>query len=172
MAKAKTPAKAKAKAKATAKAPAKAKTQSKSKAAAKPANKTQPTRVGAAAYIAAQADPARRADCEAVAAMMSKATGEPAVMWGTSIVGFGSYHYVYDSGREGDAPRVAFSSRKAELVLYVMDGYDGRDALLAKLGPHRTGAACLYVKRLADLDRKVLEQLIATSIKAMKQKYP
>lgn len=168
MAKAKTPAKAKPKAKATAKATSTAK----AKAKAKPANKTQPTRVSAAAYIAAQADPARRADCEAVATMMSKVTGEPAVMWGSSIVGFGSYHYVYDSGREGDAPRVAFSSRKPELVLYLLDGYDGREALLAKLGPHRIGAACLYVKRLADLDLKVLQQLVVASVKAMKQRYP
>lgn len=172
MAKAKTPARAKPKAKATAKAAAKAKAAPKPKPKAKSANKTQPTRVGAAAYIAAQADPVRRADCETVAAMMEKATGEPAVMWGSSIVGFGSYHYVYDSGREGDAPRVAFSSRKPELVLYLLDGYDGREALLAKLGPHRIGTACLYVKRLADLDLKVLQQLITTSVKAMKQKYP
>jgi Domain of unknown function (DU1801) len=168
MAKAKAPAKAKPKAKTA----SKAKATGKPKAKAKATNKTQPTRVSAAAYIAAQADPARRADCEVVAAMMAKATGEPAVMWGTSIVGFGSYHYVYDSGREGDAPRVAFSSRKPELVLYLLDGYDGREALLAKLGPHRIGAACLYVKRLADLDLKVLQQLVVASVKAMKQRYP
>ena len=106
-------------------------------------NKTTQTTASADAYLAAIADPVRRADCEALAGLMRKATNEPPKMWGPAIVGFGSYHYVYDSGREGDMCVVGFSSRKADITVYLQGLREGQDALLAGLGKHRpTAAAC------------------------------
>jgi hypothetical protein len=102
---------------------------------------------------------------------MQVASGEEAKMWGPSIVGFGSYHYAYDSGRQGDAPLVGFSPRKAATVLYIMTGFEDREALLAKLGKHTSGRACLYIKRLANVDEKVLEALVAGSVTAMRGKH-
>jgi hypothetical protein len=99
---------------------------------------------------------------------MQSASGEEPTMWGPSIVGFGSYHYTYDSGREGDMPLVAFSPRKAATVLYSAIGSSGSEALLAKLGKHTTGKGCLYIKRLADVDQEVLEALIVKSVAAMR----
>ena len=93
-------------------------------------------------------------------------------MWGSSIVGFDSYHYVYDSGREGDAPATGFSSRKREISIYLTASFDGQQALLDQLGRHRMGKACLYVRRLDDVDLDVLERLIAGSYRAIKQRYP
>jgi len=110
--------------------------------------------------------PARRADAEALVALMKKATGLPPVMWGSSIVGFGSHHYVYDTGREGDMPIVSFSPRSTALVLYGLRGATGADALLKKLGKHTTGGGCVYVKSLADVDQKVLEALVKGAVKA------
>ncbi|MCR5873619.1 DUF1801 domain-containing protein [Phenylobacterium sp. J426] len=91
---------------------------------------------------------------------------------GSSIVGFGRYHYRYDSGHEGDAPRVGFSPRKSALTLYVMDGFEGRDELVARLGKVKTGKSCLYINRLADVDAEVLEQIVAASLTWMAEKYP
>jgi hypothetical protein len=136
------------------------------------ANKTQPTNASVQAYFDAIADEARRAECEALAAVMQRATKQPAVMWGTSIVGFGRYHYVYDSGREGDSCLVGFSSRKGEIALYVLADFPGLEALLAQLGKHRRGKGCLYLKRLADVDAKVLEKLVAASAQERKRRYP
>jgi hypothetical protein len=93
-------------------------------------------------------------------------------MWGPSIVGFGSYHYVYASGREGDWPLTGFSPRKQDLTLYIMAGFDRYEALMAKLGKCRTGKSCLYIKRLADVDLRVLKQLVSESVKYMKRTYP
>jgi Domain of unknown function (DU1801) len=124
-------------------------------------NKTKPTEASVAAYLAAIADEGRRRDCEALARLMEKATGQPPKMWGPAIVGFGSYHYRYESGREGDMCRVGFASRKGDLTLYGLLGAPGREALLARLGRHRTGKGCLYLKGLAGLDLTVLEQLVA-----------
>jgi hypothetical protein len=93
-------------------------------------------------------------------------------MWGPSIVGFGSYHYRYESGREGDSCLAGFSSRKGDISLYLAGGFPGRDALLAKLGKHKMGKGCLYVRRLSDVDLKVLEQLVIESIAEMKRRYP
>ena len=136
--------------------------------------KTKPTKLSAAAYIAAITDDTRRSDCKKLAAMMKRLTGCAPKMWGTSIVGFDSYHYKYDSGHEGDSCVVGFSSRKGDLSIYLLGGYETKEAkaLLAQLGKHKTGKACLYVKRLADIDPAVLEKLIARSVAYVKQRYP
>ncbi|QNN46157.1 DUF1801 domain-containing protein [Thermomonas brevis] len=129
------------------------------------------TRAGDAsvAGFLAQQPGERREDCEAVSAMMQAATGEPARMWGGSIVGFGKYAYV-SSGKTNEWPLVGFSPRKNELVLYLTAGFDDAGALLDKLGRHRTGKACLYVKRMADVDAQVLRRLIDASVEAMEAK--
>ena len=124
------------------------------------------------AFLAAVADPARREDARAVAAMMARVAGEPARMWGKTIVGVGRYHYRYDSGREGDMCRLGFSPRAKELVLYVLLDTPEEAALLARLGRHRTGKSCLYVRRLGDVDAGVLEQLLAATWAEMAQRYP
>lgn len=116
-------------------------------------------------------DEAKREDCRTIARMMEKVTGEKPKMWGTSIVGFGSYHYKYASGREGDWPKTGFSPRKQNLTLYIMDGFDKYDDLLSKLGKHKTGKSCLYVKRLGDIDIKALEKLIRASVSHFDKKY-
>jgi hypothetical protein len=129
--------------------------------------KTQPTRTTLTAFLASVDDPARRADCAAVAKLMQKVTGEKAVIWGTSIVGFGLYRYRYASGQEGDWPVVGFSPRKNDLTLYLSRDYDGADALLARLGKHKTGKVCLYLKSLSSIDLGVLEELITRSVAVM-----
>lgn len=134
--------------------------------------KTKPTNAGVSEFIAALPDAGRREDALAVARMMERLTGEPAKMWGPSIVGFGGYRYKYDSGREGEAARIGFSPRAKELVLYVMDGYAGRDDMLARLGKHRIGKSCLYIKKLADVDMAVLEELVTASLAYMDANYP
>ena len=101
--------------------------------------------------------------------IMKQVTRSEPKMWGPSIVGFGSYHYKYASGREGDMCLTGFSPRKQDLTLYLMGSFNGRDALLAKLGKHKSGKACVYITRLADVDLKVLSQLISASVKYMKQ---
>jgi Domain of unknown function (DU1801) len=132
--------------------------------------KTQPTDVLFDDFLAQSVAQARHADCRTIAAMMNKATGEAAVMWGPSIVGFAKYHYRYDSGREGDSPIVAFSPRKNELVIYIVPGFASYESLLAKLGKHKTGKVCLYIKKLADVDVAVLNEIIVESVKAMASK--
>jgi Domain of unknown function (DU1801) len=139
---------------------------------AKTENKTKPTPISAGAYIDAVADERQRDDARKIAAMMARLTGEPATMWGPSIVGFGSYHYKYDSGREGDMCRIGFSPRKGQTVVYVVDGYANKDDLLAKLGKHKTGQSCLYIKKLADVDESVLEEICTRSLAWMDEKYP
>lgn len=109
------------------------------------------------------------ADCGALIALMKKVTGEEPKLWGPSIVGFGQYHYTYDTGREGDWFLVGFSPRKANMTIYISGGFDGADALLAKLGKHTTGKGCLYVKRLAEVDLKVLEKLLASGVKGLEK---
>jgi hypothetical protein len=132
-------------------------------------NKTKPTKLSVPAFIAAVADPARRADSKTLIKLMQSATGEKPKMWGSSIVGFGSYHYKYESGREGDMPLVGFSPRKTAMALYSMGGFSGSEALRAKLGSAEKG--CLYIKKLADVDRNALETLIVKSVGAMRKKY-
>lgn len=127
------------------------------------ANKTKPDATKPADFLAKVSDPARRADAEALVRIFQKATGEKPVMWGSAIVGFGSYHYTYESGREGDMCLAGFSPRSAGLALYVLSGAPGQADKLARLGKHTTGKGCLYIKRLADVDAKVLEDLVRTS---------
>jgi hypothetical protein len=139
---------------------------------AKSENKTKQTVASVDDYIASVADPNQRADAEQIRALMERLSGEPAKMWGPSIIGFGSYHYKYDSGREGDMCRIGFSPRKGQTVLYLIDGFDGQPELMAKLGKHKTGKSCLYVKRLSDVDGEVLEELCTRSLACMAEKYP
>jgi hypothetical protein len=129
-------------------------------------NKTKPTTISVPAFLDACTDETRRADAKTLARLLQKATGDEPCMWGPSIVGFGSYHYAYESGREGDMPLVGFSPRKAAHVLYGAIGFDGAGALLAKLGKHTTGKGCLYIKKLADVDVKVLETLVTNAVAA------
>jgi hypothetical protein len=135
-------------------------------------NKTQANAASVEAFLRAVADPKRRADADAVTAMMARLSGEPAAMWGPSIIGFGRYRYRYDSGREGEMCRLGFSPRKAELVLYLLDDTPEQVALLERLGKHRRGKGCLYVKRLADVDLGVLEELVRSRIAHMDAAYP
>lgn len=123
-------------------------------------NKTKATDASADAYFAAIEDEARREDCEALARLMAKVTKERPKMWGTSVVGFGSYHYRYESGREGDSCLVGFSSRKGDIAVYGMGSAPGGEALLARLGKHKMGKGCLYIRRLGDIDLDVLGQLV------------
>jgi hypothetical protein len=126
-------------------------------------NKTKATEVSVTAYIAALPEEPRRADAKALVKMMQSATGEKPKMWGPSIIGFGSYHYVYESGREGDMPIVGFSPRKAATVIYGMRASGEAESLLARLGKHTTGKGCVYIKKLSDVDQKVLSTLITKS---------
>ena len=135
-------------------------------------NKTKPTSASVAAFVDALTEPARRADAKALVKLMKQATGEKPKMWGPSIIGFGTLHYRYDSGREGETVLVGFSPRKAATVLYGVTGAKGADALLAKLGKHTTGKGCLYIKRLSDVDAKVLEELVARSVAAKRAAQP
>ncbi|MCX8476918.1 MAG: DUF1801 domain-containing protein [Sphingomonas sp.] len=134
--------------------------------------KTKPTQVKVADFIDAAPDAVRREDAKTLVALMSRVTGEEPVMWGPSIIGFGSYHYRYESGHEGDACRLGFSPRKAELVLYVLTGSPEQEAPLARLGKHRTGKACLYVKKLADVDMAALEEIVRGALAWMDARYP
>jgi len=103
---------------------------------------------------------------------MNKATGFEPKMWGTAIIGFGTYHYKYDSGREGDAPLVGFSPRKDALALYFSSEFKDRDELLNKFGKHKTGKACVYIKKLADIDQTILEVMIKNSVNHIQNLYP
>ncbi|MEU8007941.1 DUF1801 domain-containing protein [Catellatospora sp. NPDC049111] len=114
-------------------------------------------------FLAGVADARRRADALAVCELMEDVTGQPPVMWGSAIVGFGQYHYVYASGKQGDWPAVGFSPRKQALVLYVAEGFDVHGDLLSRLGPVTTSKACVYVKKLADVDTAALRELVAAA---------
>ena len=134
-------------------------------------NKTKPTRLSVTAFINSIEDADKRRDAKKVSAMMRKATGSRAKMWGSNIVGFGQYHYKYESGREGDFMLAGFSPRKQALTLYVIPGFKNFAPLMKKLGKYKTGKSCLYIKRLSDVDETVLEQLIVDSVKTMRKKY-
>ena len=137
---------------------------------AKAQPKTVPTPASVDDFLAAIPDATRRGDAQAVCALMKEVTGLEPAMWGSSIVGFGSYHYRYESGREGDTCVVGFSPRKAGLSLYITGGVDGVADLLPKLGTHATGKGCLYVKWLDDVDRAVLKKIIKRGVAAAKRK--
>ena len=134
--------------------------------------KTKPTTVGVAEYLAAIEDPKRRADGESLCALIAEATGLEPVMWGSSIVGFGRYHYVYDSGHSGDAPLVGFAPRKANLVLYMAAYEEAREDFLGRLGKHKSGKGCIYVNRMADVDPAVIGEMAQWSVKTLKARYP
>jgi hypothetical protein len=133
--------------------------------------KTRPNDASVAGFLATIDDPEKRADARKVASMMRRATGKRAKMWGTSIVGYGSYHYKYASGREGDFILTGYSPRKTALTVYIMPGFSPFKSLMSKLGKYKTGKACLYIKRLSDVDEDVLQKLIDESVKYMRRKY-
>ncbi len=135
-------------------------------------NKTQPTRQSVAAFLDAVPDDVRRADAHKLVTLMERLSGHPPVMWGPSIVGFGEYRYRYESGREGRMARIGFSPRAKELVIYLVDGLDEHGEMIARLGRHRAGKSCLYIRRLSDVDQAVLEELIASSLRSMRDRYP
>lgn len=134
--------------------------------------KTKTTKVSAEEYLNKVEDPAIRLDCFAIAKMMEDATGKPAEMWGTAIVGCDSYHYKYASGHEGDMCLVGFSPRKANIALYLKLGAFENDGLLPKLGKYKMAKACLYIKKLTDVDTAVLADIIARSVTYMRKEYP
>lgn len=134
--------------------------------------KTRKTNASPKAFLESIEDEGRRKDCATLVRIMQRATKAPPRMWGPSIVGFGSYHYVYESGREGDWFLTGFSPRKRDLTVYVMAGFDRYDALMKKLGKHATGKSCLYLKRLEDVDVDVLEELVTASVKHLAKRYP
>ncbi len=126
--------------------------------------KTQPTDQSVEAFLNGVADAQTRQDCFTLMALMRELTGAEPTMWGSSIVGFGHYHYTFASGRSGDWFVTGFSPRKQNLTLYLATGFEPHNALLAKLGKHKTGKACLYVKRLADIDMAALRELVKRSV--------
>lgn len=140
------------------------------------ANKTAPTDLKATDYIAAIIDPQRREDCQWVLDTMRDVTGFEPKLWGSTlgsaIVGFGDYHYKYDSGREGDFMRLGFANRAQSISLYIMPGYESMGDQLARLGKHKIGKSCLYIKRLSDVDTDVLKEIIRKDIEIMAERYP
>src|SRR5262245_53864341 len=134
-------------------------------------NKTKATDASVQDYLAAIKDQMRRNDCEALTKLIAAATGHRPKMWGPTIVGFGSYHYNYESGREGDSCIVGFSSRKGDITLYGLRSAVNADGLLAKLGKHKGGKGCVYIKTLADVDMTILAQLVASAAAETKRRY-
>lgn len=143
----------------------------KKSAAKKSDMKTKPTTASVEAFIAKVANPARRKDAETALALMKKATRLEPTMWGPSIIGYGSYHYKYESGREGDMCMTGFSPRSGAMVFYVIGGVPPTDELYKKLGKHKLGGSCLYINKLADVDLGVLEKIIAKSVAYMRKTY-
>ena len=135
-------------------------------------NKTQPTDVSVSEYLEAVPHPTRRADGIALDQLFREITGWAPKLWGPSLIGYGSYHYVYDTGREGDFLATGFSPRKTNLSIYIMPGYQDYTSILDRLGKHKHGKACLYVNKLADIDMSVLEELIRAGLKDLRNKYP
>ncbi len=134
-------------------------------------NKTTKTGASVTDFVKSIDNPQMRADAKKVASMMRRVTGKRAKMWGSSIVGYGTYHYKYDSGREGDFMVTGYSPRKQALTVYIMPGFSKFGPLMKKLGKYKTGKSCLYIKRLSDVDEDVLEQLIDRSVQLMRKKY-
>ena len=134
-------------------------------------SKTKPTDASVAEYLAARASPEQLTDCKAIMAICSRATKQQAKMWGPSIVGYGSYNYKFESGRSGESCLTGFAVRGKELVVYLVAESPGQAELLAKLGRHKMGKACLYFKRVADLDPRVLEALVAGSVAELSRRH-
>lgn len=135
-------------------------------------NKTKPTEASVDGFLDAVADPQRRSDAHAILSLIERVSGEKAQMWGPSIVGCGRYHYTYESGRQGDSCRLGFSPRANEFALYVGAGSPDAAPLLARLGKHRMGKGCLYIKRLCDVDAGVLESLVVDGQKRSLAAWP
>jgi hypothetical protein len=133
--------------------------------------KTKKNKASVKEFIDSIEDETKRKDCNEIAKMMRKATGKNPKMWGDAIVGFDDYEYKYKSGREGDCFRIGFSPRKQAITLYIMDGFGKYDELMSKLGKHKTGKSCLYIKRLEDIDIDILNNLIEESVKHFDKKY-
>ena len=140
------------------------------------ANKTVPKGLKIADYMKMIEDPQRREDCQWVLETMQDISGWAPKLWGgtlgSAIVGFGEYHYKYDSGREGDFMRLGFANRAQNITLYIMPGYESMDDQLNRLGKHKTGKSCLYIKRLSDVDKDVLKEIIRKDIEIMAERYP
>lgn len=134
-------------------------------------NKTKPTGVSVDDYIASRANAQQHADCRELMALLKRVTRQTPRMWGPSIVGYGSYRYTYESGRTGEAPLTGFAIRGRELVVYLMAEGQEQKSLLSKLGKHKMGKSCLYFKQLADLDKSILEKLVARSVADLRQRY-
>ena len=134
-------------------------------------NKTKPTNVRVSDFLNGVENPTRRADAKKVASIMRRITGKRAAMWGPSMVGYGKYHYHYQSGRKGEWMLTGFSPRKQALTIYIMPGFSRFRDLMAKLGKYKTGKSCLYIRRLADVDETVLERLIGESVSYMRAQY-
>lgn len=134
-------------------------------------NKTVPTGASVDIYINQIEDPQRKKDCISILDLMKKITGEEPKMWGPSIVGFGSYHYKYESGREGDMILTGFSNRKQNITIYIMSGFKKYDDLLAKVGKFKTGKSCFYIKRLSDIDVEILKKMIKLSVEEVNNRY-
>jgi hypothetical protein len=134
-------------------------------------NKTKFTNASVEDYIASKANEQQRSDCRELVVLLKKVTRQPPKMWGPSIVGFGSYRYTYESGHSGEAPLAGFAIRGRELVIYLIPEQDEQKSLLSKLGPHKMSKSCLYFKRLADLDKSVLEKLVVGSIAEVRRRY-
>jgi len=132
--------------------------------------KTKKNKASVKAFLNKVKNKQRREDCFTVLEMMKEVTGEEPKMWGTSIVGFGSYHYVYASGREGDWMITGFSPRAQSLTLYIMAGFKKYDSLMQRLGKHKTGKSCLYISKLDDVDQSVLKQLVKASVQYLKKR--
>ncbi|MAY82910.1 MAG: hypothetical protein CMP59_02145 [Flavobacteriales bacterium] len=139
---------------------------------AKNENKTQKTEASVTDFLESVADEKKKADSYVLLEMMKHLSGSEAKMWGPSLVGFGTYHYKYASGREGSFFRIGFSPRQAALTVYIMPGFERFDELMQKLGKYKTGKSCLYIKKLEDVDQEVLKTLIVESLEYMAEKYP
>lgn len=134
--------------------------------------KTKATKSSVAAFVKKVPSAGIRADTETVIDMIRDITKEEPVMWGASIIGFGKYTYKYESGKEGDWPLIGLAPRKQNLTIYLVRGFEEHDALMKKLGPHKTGKSCLHLKRLSDVDQPTLKTLMKKSVALMKKKYP
>lgn len=134
--------------------------------------KTKATNASVKAFLDAIPDEQKRKDCQAIVKIMESATNSKPEMWGASIVGFGRYHYKYESGREGDWMLIGFSPRKQNITLYIMAGFDDYDTLMARLGQYSCGKSCVYIKRLSDLHVPTLQTLVKQSVKHLRKKYP
>ncbi|MFN0151827.1 MAG: DUF1801 domain-containing protein [bacterium] len=134
--------------------------------------KTKPTEVNVTEFLNAIKDETRRADCRTLVKMMTKVTKAKPKMWGPTIVGFGTYHYKYASGHEGDCCVIGFASRKPDLTIYILTGFPNYDALMSKLGKHKMGKCCLYIRNLSDIDMAVLEKIVKGSVAHVARVYP